>query len=131
MLRSMTLAAACAAAALALTGCTEPEPVSTSRPVLQITVDEYRIVPQNISVKRDPVRSGRLKIVLRNTGRLTHNLVIQIPPPKLRAKAVEVARVNTVQPGRTGDPIKVTLPPRTYRLAVSYTHLTLPTIYSV
>jgi hypothetical protein len=116
MPRFLPLAAACALATLALGGCGEPATFSTSRPVLQITVDEYRIVPQNISVKTDPARNGRLKIVLRNTGRLTHNLVIQIPPPKLRAKAVEVARVNTVQPGQTGEPIKVTLKPGTYRL---------------
>jgi len=116
MLRMTTLTAACAAATLTLTGCTEPDTFSTSRPVLQITVDEYRIVPQNISVKSDPARNGRLKIIVRNTGELTHNLVIQIPPQKIRGKAVEVARVDTVHPGRTREPIKVTLKPGTYRL---------------
>ncbi len=32
-------------------------------------------MPQDIVAK-----AGRMKFVVRNTGRLTHNLVIQIPP---------------------------------------------------
>jgi hypothetical protein len=116
MPRSLTLAAVSAAAALASTGCGEPDTYSTDKPILRITVDEYRIVPQNISVKLDPTRHGRLKIVVRNTGRLTHNLVIQVPPKKFRARPVEVSRVRTMQPGEEGVPIKVTLKPGTYRL---------------
>ncbi len=116
MPRMFLPAAACAAAALAFTGCGDSDVVSTDKPIIRITVDEYRIVPQNISVKRDPTRNGRLKIAVRNTGRLTHNLVIQIPPKKFRAKPVEVARVGTMQPGEEGEPIKVTLQPGTYRL---------------
>lgn len=116
MPRFLILTAACAAAALALTGCGEPDTVSTSKPILRITVDEYRIVPQNITVKLDPSRNGRLKIAVRNTGQLTHNLVIQIPPRKFRARPVEVDRVKTMHGGEEGDPIKVTLKPGTYRL---------------
>ncbi len=116
MPRSITFASACAAAALVLAGCGESDVVSTDKPIVRITVDEYRIVPQNISVRRDPTRNGRLKFAVRNTGRLTHNLVVQIPPKKFRAKPVEVGRVKTMQPQEEGDPIKLRLKPGTYRL---------------
>jgi hypothetical protein len=116
MPRLLTLAAALAAAALVLASCGESDSVSTSAPILRLTVDEYRIVPQNLTVKLDPARNGRLKIAVRNTGRLTHNLVIQIPPKKFRERPTEVARVKTMQPGEEGDPIKVRLKPGTYRL---------------
>jgi hypothetical protein len=110
--RSSALAAASAALALALGGCGEPAAVKTDRPIVRLTVDEYRIVPQNVVVN-----PGRLKIVVRNIGRLTHNLVIQIPPKKFRARPIEVARIETMQPQEEGAPIKVTLAPgRTYRL---------------
>jgi hypothetical protein len=116
MPRFLSLAAALAVPALALASCGESHTVTTSAPILRITVDEYRIVPQNITVKLDPARDGRLKIAVHNTGRLTHNLVIQIPPKKFRERPVEVARVKTMQPGEEGDPIKVKLKPGTYRL---------------
>ena len=99
MPRLLTLAAVLAAAALVLTSCGESDSVTTSAPIVRIKVDEYRIVPQNITVKLDPARNGRLKIAVRNTGRLTHNLVIQIPPKKFRERPQEVARVKTMQPG--------------------------------
>jgi uncharacterized cupredoxin-like copper-binding protein len=116
MPRPTPFTAACATAALALTGCGDPDAVSTDKPIVRITVDEYRIVPQNILVKRGPARIARLKIAVRNTGRLTHNLVIQMPPKKFRARPVEVHRVRTMQPGEEGEPIKVALKPGTYRL---------------
>lgn len=116
MPRFLILTAACAATALVLTSCGETDAVSTSKPILRITVDEYRIVPQNIKVKLNPSRNGRLKIAVRNTGRLTHNLVIQIPPKKFRERPVEIDRVRTMQPGEEGEPIKVTLKPGKYRL---------------
>jgi uncharacterized cupredoxin-like copper-binding protein len=116
MPRSILLATVCAAAALAVTGCGEPAVVSTSKPVLRITLDEYRIVPQNISVMLNPSHAGRIKLIVRNNGRLTHNLVVQIPPKKFRAKPVEIGRVRTLQPHEEGDPIKLTLKPGTYRL---------------
>jgi uncharacterized cupredoxin-like copper-binding protein len=96
-----TTAAALVAIALALGGCGDDEVFRTSRPVLNITLDEYRIVPQNIEV-----RPGRLKLVVHNAGRLTHNLAIQVP----------VERVATMQPGQTAAPVKVTLAPGEYRI---------------
>ena len=104
-------AAALAAVALALGGCGGDEVFRTDRPVLRITLDEYRIMPQNVEVK-----AGRMKVVVRNAGRLTHNLAIQVPHGP-GGKPTPVARVATMQPGQTADPIKITLAPGEYRLA--------------
>ncbi|MEA2131263.1 MAG: hypothetical protein QOJ85_4154 [Solirubrobacteraceae bacterium] len=105
-----TTAAALVAIALALGGCGDDEVFRTSRPVLNITLDEYRIVPQNIEV-----RPGRLKLIVHNTGRLTHNLVIQVPDGP-GGKPVPIERVATMQPGQTAAPVKVTLAPGEYRI---------------
>jgi hypothetical protein len=113
MSRSRLAAAFLAASVLALSGCGGDKPFRTDRPILRLTVDEYRIVPQDIVA-----RPGKLKIVVRNAGRLTHNLVIQVPPSDVDEKPEEVpgARVKSMQPGEVGEPIKVTLAPGEYRL---------------
>jgi len=111
MLRSCTLPAAYALLAIALSGCGEPAVFRTDRPIVRVTLDEYRIAPQNVSVK-----AGRMKFAARNTGRLTHNLVIQVAPKSPRAKPVEIGRVQTMQPHEEGDPIKLVLTPGNYRL---------------
>ena len=108
------LTAAClGAAALALAGCGESKTVRIERPILRLKLDEYRIRPQNISA-----RPGRIKIVVSNGGRLTHNLAIQTPPKEVGDKPIEVpgGRVDSMQPGEAAPPIKVTLAPGTYRL---------------
>jgi len=111
MPRSRTLPAVCAALAVALPGCGEPDTFRTDRPILRVTLDEYRIAPQNASVK-----AGRLKFAARNTGKLTHNLVIQIAPKEFRDKPIEIGRMQTMQPQEEGDPIKLDLEPGKYRL---------------
>lgn len=103
-------AAALATVALVLGGCGGDDVFRSERPILRITLDEYRIVPQNTSVK-----PGRMKFVVRNAGRLTHNLVIQVPDGP-DGRPVLVNRVATMQPGQTAEPIKVTLSPGEYRL---------------
>ena len=113
MSRFRLAAALLATSAIALGGCGGGETFSTDRPILRLSVDEYRIVPQDIVA-----RPGRIKIVVRNTGRLTHNLVIQVPPKDVDDKPEEVpgARVKSMQPGEAAQPIKVTLAPGEYRL---------------
>ena len=110
MSRSTLLAALLTGCAIALGGCGDDDVFRTERPILRLALDEYRIVPQNISVK-----PGRMKLTVRNTGRLTHNLVVQIPQGP-DGKPVELARIGTMQPGATGEPIKVDLRPGEYRL---------------
>ena len=113
MSRPTTTAAVLTAAVLVLAGCGGAGPFKTDRPQLKLTLDEYRIVPQDVVVK-----PGRMKFVVRNAGRLTHNLVIQIPPQKAGdpPEPVPGGRVDTMQPGQTANPIKVTLAPGEYRL---------------
>jgi hypothetical protein len=113
MSRSKLSAACLAAATVAVGGCGESRPVRIAHPILRIALDEYRIIPQNISA-----RPGRLKIVVRNVGRLTHNLAIQRPPKQVGDKPEDVpgGRVQSMQPGEVAAPIKITLAPGTYRL---------------
>ena len=110
MPRSILPTALLVPVAMALGACGDDDVFRTDRPILRMTLDEYRIVPQNIVAK-----PGRMKFAVRNTGRLTHNLVLQIPEGP-DGKPVEIARVATMQPGETGEPIKVTLGRREYRL---------------
>jgi len=110
MSRSILPAAVLAALAGLLGGCGADDVFRTDRPILRVTLDEYRIVPQNVVIK-----AGRMKFAVRNTGRLTHNLVIQIPDGP-GDKPIEIARVGTMQPGETAEPIKVDLKPGEYRL---------------
>ena len=109
MSRSTTAAAAFAAIALVLGGCGGADAYRTDRPVLRITLDEYRIVPQNIEVE-----PGRIKLVVRNAGRLTHNLVVQVPEGP-DGKPAPIGRVATMQPGQTAEPVKITLARGEYR----------------
>lgn len=111
MSRSPTVLTTLTAIALVLGGCGDDGGLRTNRPQVDVTVDEYRIVPQKISV-----RSGLEKFVVHNTGRLTHNFVIQVSPSKPDGKPVLVNRTTTMQPGQTAEPIKVTLKPGEYRL---------------
>jgi uncharacterized cupredoxin-like copper-binding protein len=106
----LPIVAVLAAIALVAGGCGGDDVFRTQRPILRITLDEYRIVPQDIEVKPGPI-----KLVVRNAGRLTHNLVIQVPG-KPDDKPMQIARVATMQPGQTAAPVKVTLAPGEYRL---------------
>jgi hypothetical protein len=85
--------------------------VRSERPALRLTVDEYTITPQDVSVP-----PGRMKFIVRNTGRLTHNLVVEIEPDETDEPAIELGGLETMQPGETADPIKLTLRPGEYQL---------------
>ena len=110
MSRPTLMAAVLAVIAVPLGGCGGDDVFRTDRPILRVTLDEYRIVPQHVVVT-----PGRMKFAVRNTGRLTHNLVLQTPDGP-DGKPVEIARVGTMQPGGIGEPIKVDLQPGEYRL---------------
>lgn len=97
--------------AAALGGCGGEGTARIERPALRLVLDEYRITPQDVSV-----RPGRLKFIVRNAGRLTHNLVVQIPPRKRNAPYLEIGRVDTAQPGESPNPIKLNLERGTYRM---------------
>jgi len=111
MSRKILLPAVLAVLALALGGCGDDDVFRTDRPILRLTLDEYRVVPQSIVV----VKPGLMKFDVRNSGRLTHNLAIQIPEGP-DGNPVEISRTATMQPGERAEPIKVTLAPGEYRL---------------
>jgi uncharacterized cupredoxin-like copper-binding protein len=74
-----------------------------------VTLDDYAIMPQDISV-----RAGRIRFVASNAGRLTHNLRIEDPDDQ----ADPLGGTETAQPG---DTVRTTveLEPGTYRLRCS------------
>jgi len=111
MSRSILLCAVLAVLALALGGCGGDDVFRTDRPILRLTLDEYRVVPQSIVV----AKPGRMKFDVRNGGRLTHNLAIQVPEGP-DGKPVEISRTATMQPGERAEPIKLTLAAGEYRL---------------
>ena len=112
MSRSRALMAVLGAAAVAA-GCGgEPAAVTVPGSTLRVTLDEYRIQPQNVRMT-----AGRIHLVARNTGQLTHNLVVEsITDDPTKEKVY--GRTDTAHPGQTvteRDPI--TLKPGRYRLA--------------
>jgi plastocyanin len=100
--------------ALALPSLGGPEQVRSERPQVEFTVTEYAISPSELSV-----RPGRIKFVLRNEGRLTHNVRVETVPEDgeraLPACPDRPCGTPTAQPGqRVGG--KLTLEPGVYRL---------------
>jgi uncharacterized cupredoxin-like copper-binding protein len=105
------LVAVVGAAALTA-GCGEPAAVDVSGNTLRVTLDEYRIRPQNIRV-----HAGRIHLVAIDEGRLTHNLAIESITDD-PTKRIEYGRTETAHPGDTvteREPIE--LKPGRYRLA--------------
>lgn len=101
-----------ASAAAALGGCGQDDPAVAARArTLSLTLDEYRVSPQRTSA-----RAGRLRIVARNTGVLTHNIaVVQYRRPIGTQEERRYARSETAQPGESVE-TNVTLRAGKYRL---------------
>lgn len=110
MSRSILPTALLAVLALVAGGCGEDDVFRTDRPILRLTLDEYRVVPQNIVAK-----PGRMKFDVRNDGRLPHNLAVQVPKGA-DGRPVELGRTETMMPGERAEAIKLTLEPGEYRL---------------
>jgi len=102
-----------AVAALAgiLAGCGSASTSTIDHHELRLTEEDFRILPY-----RSSVPGGRLKIVVRNVGALTHNLAIEAGSGDGRTGGHVFATIPTIHPGGVGGPIKVTLPPGTYVL---------------
>ncbi len=84
-------------AAVALAGCGGTPGFVTDRDgTLQIMLDEYRLEPENIRV-----RAGRLHIVARNRGQLTHNLEVQSLNRDPGEPPYSFGRTDTAHPGET------------------------------
>lgn len=100
-------------AALVVTGCGD-EIAYTRAPDRRVDVrlDEYRVLPEHIQVT-----AGRVTITARNTGRLTHNLVVvQFNRPLGDEVEHQYGQpTKTLFPGETGS-TTVDLEPGKYRL---------------
>jgi uncharacterized cupredoxin-like copper-binding protein len=100
--------------AATLVGCggDGPSYVHARGGVLRVSLDEYRITPQNIEVHAGPIH-----LVATNRGRLTHNLTIESFEHEPGVEPKLYGRTDTLHPGQTGSEQKpITLKPGKYRL---------------
>jgi plastocyanin len=107
-----SLIAVLTVAAAALAGCGDDAAyVPAKGRTLQLRLDEYRILPSRITVP-----AGRVTIVARDVGRLTHNVaIVQFDRPLGEDEEKQYARTRTAHPG---DVVRttVTLRPGKYRI---------------
>ena len=110
--RRATLFALASVAAALLPGCgSDPPYVPASGRAVSLRLDEYRILPQRVTVP-----AGRVRIIARNVGRLTHNVaVVQFDRPLGEDEEKQYARTRTAHPGQVVQ-TTVTLKPGKYRL---------------
>jgi uncharacterized cupredoxin-like copper-binding protein len=101
--------ALCAAAAF---GCgRDPAYVPASGQTVSLRLDEYRVLPQRVTVP-----AGRVRIVGRNVGRLTHNVaIVQFDRPLGEDEERQYARTRTAHPGEVVQTI-ANLKPGKYRI---------------
>jgi uncharacterized cupredoxin-like copper-binding protein len=101
-------------AAVLAAGCGDDDVKYTRAPDHRVTVRlaEYSITPENTEV-----RAGRITLVARNKGRLTHNLaVVQFKRPKSGEQERMYGKpTKTLFPGQTGS-TTVDFKPGKYRL---------------
>jgi plastocyanin len=119
MTRAMPLRAALLVTLVALLpGCGEDDPVDVEGRTLRVTLEEFRIVPEDVSVA-----SGRLRIVATNVGRLTHNLkVVKEDEEDREAPPTELGGTGTAQPGETATFTFEDLKPGEYRMVCTITN---------
>jgi plastocyanin len=110
--RRPTRFAVLALAAFGLSGCGRDDPyVPADGRTVSVRLDEYRVLPQRVTVP-----AGRVRLVARNTGRLTHNLaVVQFDRPLGEDEERQYARTRTAHPGQRVA-TSVTLEPGKYRV---------------
>jgi uncharacterized cupredoxin-like copper-binding protein len=98
--------------AVVAAGCGADAPYTPARGhVVRLRLDEYRVLPERITVP-----AGRVDIVARDAGRLTHNVaVVQFDRPLGEDEEKQYARTPTAHPG---DVVRtsVTLRPGKYRI---------------
>jgi uncharacterized cupredoxin-like copper-binding protein len=102
--------------ATALVGCGDgPSYLHERAGVLRITLDEYRIRPENFEVAAGPVR-----LDVTNDGRLTHNLVVEAAEHETGEEPRLYGRTDTLHPGEHGSEQRpIVLKPGKYRLTCS------------
>jgi hypothetical protein len=100
--RASTLALLTACVAL-IPGCSHTRSVGSDR-TLRIAISEYRLNPQSARVS-----SGLLTIVVRNYGRLAHNLVVS-------QNGQTTGSIKPLFPGQSAE-LSLSLAPGTYSMA--------------
>ena len=116
-LRTAALATLALAAA-GTSGCGDDDPVRIEGRTLRVELEEYRIVPEDVTVSR-----GRLRIVATNVGRLTHNLkVVKEDPEDREAPHIELGGTGTAQPGETATFTFEDIKPGEYRMVCTITN---------
>jgi plastocyanin len=85
--------------------------VKVDSTVVRLRVDEYSITPQLVQV-----HPGRLKVVVVNTGILTHNVRVESQHPNSAGNPAVLGGTGVAQPGQKVTSPKLTLAPGTYRL---------------
>ena len=110
--RRHTLLAALALGAFALSGCGADDRYTPAKGrTVSLRLDEYRMLPQRVTVP-----AGKVRLVGRNTGRLTHNLaVVQFDRPLGEDEERQYGRTRTAHPGQRVE-TTVTLKPGKYRV---------------
>jgi plastocyanin len=98
------------ALALLAGGCGGSAPVAVRNRTLGLKLDEFRIVPQDVTAP-----AGRLRIIVRNRGVLTHNVTVEDIPSDPQAQPNVLGRTPTVHPGQRAQAY-VTLRPGRYQL---------------
>jgi plastocyanin len=116
--RARLLTALALACAAGLGGCGEDDPVRIESRELRVELDEFRIVPEDVSVA-----AGRLRIVATNVGRLTHNLhVVKEDEEDREAPPTDLGGTGTAQPGETATFTFEDLEPGEYRIVCTITN---------
>ena len=99
-------------AVLLLAGCGGSKTVNAPGSTVHVRIDEFRLRPQEIRVK-----GPRIKLLLTDTGRLTHNLkVFSETQFDDTGKPILLGGTSTAHPGETATGT-IRLSPGHYRLA--------------
>jgi plastocyanin len=97
---------------LVLAGCGSGDEVVATDSTVRIRIDEFRLRPQKVRVV-----GPNVKIVMPDTGRLTHNLkVFSTTETDEEDHPILLGGTSTAHPGETISAV-VRLQPGTYRLA--------------
>jgi len=110
--RRAPLCAVLALCSAAVFGCGRDAPyVPATGRTLTLRLDEYRVLPSRVTAP-----AGRLRIVARNVGRLTHNVaIVQFDRPLGEDEERQYARTPTAHPGQVVR-TTATLKPGKYRI---------------
>jgi hypothetical protein len=100
------------AVAMGMSGCGGDKTVRIDGHQLALRLDEYRIVPQSVSVP-----AGRLRIVARNSGILTHSVAVELQQRGAGGSPIILGEVRTLHPGASGASRQLDLRPGRYVLA--------------